>query len=130
MPSPVAQRALDHGFPNDLIFTPQRAKEVPILAYQYPHCQLCNSFELFSFFCCWIWVFTVILNPLFLIEKSPFLNDLYIDRSVYLVVGFHLRYVRFLQLVGIQLPIVFASLQTLYHRDHPFIGYLINCPYT
>lgn len=53
MPSPVAQRALDQGFPNDLIFTPQRAKEVLIPTnYQCPNCQLCTSFKLVSFFCC------------------------------------------------------------------------------
>lgn len=28
MPSPVAQYALDRGFPSDLIFTPERAGEV------------------------------------------------------------------------------------------------------
>nr|AKF43275.1 protein pigment defective 194 [Francoa sonchifolia] len=32
MPSPVAQHALDRGFPSDLIFTPERAGEEPFLS--------------------------------------------------------------------------------------------------
>lgn len=31
MPSPVAQHALDRGFPNDLIFTPVKANEEAFL---------------------------------------------------------------------------------------------------
>lgn len=33
MPSPVAQHALDRGFPSDLIFTPVKAGEVTTVIY-------------------------------------------------------------------------------------------------
>lgn len=33
MPSPVAQHALDRGFPSDLIFTPVKAGEVTTVTY-------------------------------------------------------------------------------------------------
>lgn len=41
MPSPVAQFALDTGFPSDLIFTPERAGEVIVMV------SVCE-FEFFS----------------------------------------------------------------------------------
>jgi methionyl-tRNA formyltransferase len=43
MPSPVAEFALDTGFPSDLIFTPERAGEVILVVFVW-------EFEFFFFF--------------------------------------------------------------------------------
>lgn len=50
MPSPVAQHALDRGFPSDLIFTPMKAGEVNYIlqVFWFCFCALCN-FSLLKF---------------------------------------------------------------------------------
>lgn len=47
MPSAVAQLALDKGFPQELIFTPERAGEVSNQMYIYLLFVLCISFQLY-----------------------------------------------------------------------------------
>lgn len=83
MPSPVAEFALDTGFPSDLIFTPERAGEVILVVFVW-------EFEFFFFFlsswfflqfACYQQEFSVLGHFLTLPAVLPYNSATYVDES-------------------------------------------------
>ena len=83
MPSPVAEFALDTGFPSDLIFTPERAGEVILVVFVW-------EFDFFFFFlsswfflqfACYQQEFSVLGHFLTLPAVLPYNSATYVDES-------------------------------------------------
>lgn len=74
MPSPVAEFALDTGFPSDLIFTPERAGEVILVVFVW-------EFVFFLQFACYQQEFSVLGHFLTLPAVLLYNSATYVDES-------------------------------------------------